>query len=145
MLRQAGISQCTLLLPQSCPVLLLLTPLSPHSSTLLLLLTLLLLPLLLAPPLMLLQPHLHALLLRQLRINLLALSRRRRGRRTTPRHLPLHQLGKRALLVRRQRPIRTRLRHLAISADADDEVGALDSGEAVGDGDGRVGALQHAM
>ena len=94
---------------------------------------------------MLLQPQLHSFLLRQLRINLLPLPWRRGPTRITSTHLPLHQLCKRTILIRRQVPVRARLRDLPVGPDADDEIAALNGAEAMRDGDGGVGTFQHAV
>jgi hypothetical protein len=56
--------------------------------------------------------------------------------------LPLHQLRESSFLVSSKLGVRANLCDTAVGADANDDVATLDGAEAVGDGDGRVVALE---
>lgn len=64
-------------------------------------------------------------------------SSRRRNRLTTA-HLPFHEFGERTIGTRTKLLIASLLGNSAIIAKNDDGVGALDSGEAVGNADSGV-------
>ena len=56
--------------------------------------------------------------------------------------LPLHELRKRALLISSEFRVGSDLCHAAVGANANDDVAALDGGEAMCDGDGGIVALE---
>jgi hypothetical protein len=68
--------------------------------------------------------------------------RRRPDGRLTACDLPLHQLCKRALFIGCELSVRSDLCDLAVGADADDNIAALDGAEAVRDRNGGVIALE---
>lgn len=66
----------------------------------------------------------------------------RQTRRLSPAHLPLHQLGERAVFPAAQFRVAALFGYAAVGAQDDDGVGALDGREAVGDRYGGVVSAQ---